>query len=160
VLAGKAAEKAAWSLTTFMAYLKLRISEKVREAKEARHKEPSIQVPCAPPLLECQAQSNRSGGVGRQGPGRRPSHFVEPPVRIPVPQISGALGRRERWDGCGGSPDRKARRVDSVGSRGEGRALGAKLLPFLFSFYRFVPGDSYSETFEQRTDEGDGSPML
>jgi hypothetical protein len=47
-----------------------------------------------------------------------------------------------------------------VGSGGEGRAVGAKLLPFLFSFYQFVKGGSYPETCAQRTDEGDGSPML
>ena len=37
---GKAAEKKAWSRVTSLAYLKLRVSERFREAKEAWHKDP------------------------------------------------------------------------------------------------------------------------
>jgi hypothetical protein len=40
LLAGKAAEKTAWSKFIFLAYLKLRVSEKFRVAKDEWHKDP------------------------------------------------------------------------------------------------------------------------
>jgi ribonuclease HI len=56
-LAGKAAEKAAWSPITSLAHLKLRISEKFRESKEVRHKDfrrhGSEEIPPPPPKKSC-----------------------------------------------------------------------------------------------------------
>jgi hypothetical protein len=61
-----------------------------------------------------------------------------------------------RWNGRGRRSCRQGRRVDSEGSRGGGRARGAKLIAFLFfSSHFFVRGDSYLETRAQRTGEVD-----
>jgi hypothetical protein len=52
-LAGKAAEKAAWSPITSLAHLKLRVSKKFRESKELWHKDlrhhGSEEIPPPPP---------------------------------------------------------------------------------------------------------------
>jgi hypothetical protein len=46
--------------------------------------------------------------------------------------------------------------VDSMGGRGEGRAIGAHLPSFLSFSHTFVKGGSYLEFCAQRTDEGEG----
>jgi hypothetical protein len=74
--------------------------------------------------------------VGRHGPGRRLGSPVQPPVGIPIPQISGALGRGKScggWDGCGRNPSRKDGWGDSMRGVEESRAVGA-LTTFSFLF--------------------------
>jgi hypothetical protein len=56
-LAGKAAEMAAWSPTTSLAHLKLRVPEKFRESKEIWHKDRrhhgSEEIAPRPPKKSC-----------------------------------------------------------------------------------------------------------
>jgi len=56
-LAGSAAEKRSWSKVTSLAFLKLRISEKFRTAKETRHCDPShhgtLEIPPPPSRKPC-----------------------------------------------------------------------------------------------------------
>jgi len=57
VLAGEAAEKTAWSPITSLAYLKLRISERFRKAKEDWNRGPAhhgtLEIPPPPPKKSC-----------------------------------------------------------------------------------------------------------
>jgi len=63
-LAGQAAEKTAWSGVTSLAYLRLRISEQFRTAKEAWHRDPAhhgiLEIPPPPPKKSCLNKARNS----------------------------------------------------------------------------------------------------
>jgi len=83
------------------------------------------QVSCAAPLPERQTQGNQRRGIGRKGSRRYLNPTRQPQVGKTALEIPRALGRRK---GCGGWDERgknlggKARQVDCLGGRGEGRA--------------------------------------
>jgi hypothetical protein len=96
---------------------------------------------CPVPMCSSTARTPNSGQSGRRcekaGTREASGSFYPTAVGITIPQISRALERWRShgiWDGRGRSSGRKDRRVDSVRGGGEGRAVGAQLPPFCFSF--------------------------
>jgi len=76
-LAGQAAEKTTWSPTASLTYLKLRITEKFRNAKEAWHQDPNHhraeETPPSPPKKSCMDRAKNA--IARTATQTRTGHW-------------------------------------------------------------------------------------